>query len=51
MDVEDLLPIIEASVLLGYATLNEGEVEITPQGVAFADADIQTRKDLFRRPL
>jgi len=48
MDVEDLLPIIEASVLLGYATLKEGEVEITPQGVAFADADIQPRKDLFR---
>jgi len=49
MDVEDLLPIIEASVLLGYATLKEGEVEITPEGIAFADADIQTRKDLFRR--
>jgi NitT/TauT family transport system ATP-binding protein len=48
MDVEDLLPIIEASVLLGYATLKEGEVEITPAGIAFADADIQTRKDLFR---
>jgi len=49
MDVEDLLPIIEASVLLGYATLKEGEVEITPSGIAFADADIQTRKDLFRQ--
>jgi NitT/TauT family transport system ATP-binding protein len=48
MDVEDLLPIIEASVLLGYATLNESEVQITPAGVAFADADIQSRKDLFR---
>jgi NitT/TauT family transport system ATP-binding protein len=49
MDVEDLLPIIEASVLLGYATLKEGEVEITPEGIAFADADIQSRKDLFRK--
>jgi NitT/TauT family transport system ATP-binding protein len=49
MDVEDLLPIIEASVLLGYANLKEGEVEITPDGIAFADADIQTRKDLFRQ--
>jgi len=49
MDVEDLLPIIEACVLLRYATLKEGEVEITPEGVAFADADIQTRKDLFRQ--
>src|SRR6266478_6786939 len=48
MDVEDLLPIVEASVLLGFVTLNEGEVRITPQGVAFADADIQARKVLFR---
>lgn len=48
MDVEDLLPIVEASVILGLVTLNEGEVAITPQGVAFADADIQLRKTLFR---
>lgn len=48
MDVEDLLPIVEASVILGLVTLNEGEVTTTPQGVAFADADIQTRKMLFR---
>ena len=49
MDVEDLLPIVEASVLLGFATLTEGEVKITREGVAFADADIQTRKVLFRQ--
>jgi len=48
MDVEDLLPIVEASVILGLVTLNEGEATITPQGVAFADADIQSRKTLFR---
>jgi len=48
MDVEDLLPIVEANVLLGFATLSEGEVKITPEGVRFADADIQTRKVLFR---
>jgi len=48
MDVEDLLPIVEASVILGLVTLNEGEVTITSQGVAFADADIQLRKTLFR---
>jgi NitT/TauT family transport system ATP-binding protein len=48
MDVEDLLPIVEASVLLGFATLTDGEVRITPEGIAFADADILTRKVLFR---
>ena len=49
MDVEDLLPILEACVLLGLAWLKEGDVQITPQGIAFADADIQQRKILFRQ--
>ena len=48
MDVEDLLPIIEACVLLGFALLREGDVQITHEGVLFADADIQRRKVLFR---
>jgi NitT/TauT family transport system ATP-binding protein len=48
MDVEDLLPILEACVLLGCALLKEGEVQITPQGIEFANADIQRRKVLFR---
>ncbi len=49
MDVEDLLPIIEACVLLGFAWLKEGDVQISPQGSAFAEADIQQRKVLFRQ--
>jgi NitT/TauT family transport system ATP-binding protein len=49
MDVEDLLPILEACALLGYALLKEGDVQITPQGIEFADADIQRRKVLFRQ--
>ncbi len=48
MDVQDLLPILEACVLLGFASLTEGDVQITPAGVRFADADIQQRKVLFR---
>jgi NitT/TauT family transport system ATP-binding protein len=49
MDVEDLLPIIEACVLLGFGLLKEGDVQITAQGAAFAEADIQMRKVLFRQ--
>jgi NitT/TauT family transport system ATP-binding protein len=48
MNVEDLLPILEACVLLGFALLKEGDVQITPPGIEFADADIQRRKILFR---
>ena len=49
MDAEDLLPIVEASVLLGFATLKEGDVEIAPDGSRFAEADILSRKMLFRQ--
>ncbi len=48
MDVEDLLPILEACQLLGFAALKEGDVQLARQGVQFADADIQRRKVLFR---
>jgi NitT/TauT family transport system ATP-binding protein len=48
MDVDDLLPIIDGCTMLGLATLKEGEVQITPEGTAFTEADIQARKVLFR---
>jgi NitT/TauT family transport system ATP-binding protein len=47
-EVDDLLPIIDASRLLGFITVQEGDVEITAPGKAFAEADILTRKSLFR---
>ena len=49
LDSEDLLPIVEASAMLGFATLKEGDVEITPEGIQFAEADILARKTLFRQ--
>src|SRR5271157_695686 len=48
MDVDDILPIVDASVMLGFAVLHEGDVEITPEGRQFGEADIQTQKEIFR---
>ncbi len=48
MEVDDLLPIVEAVTLLDFAKAERGDVEITPAGKAFAEADIATRKRLFR---
>ena len=48
MDVDDILPIVDASVMLGFAVLHEGDVEITPEGRQFGEADIQSQKQLFR---
>jgi NitT/TauT family transport system ATP-binding protein len=51
MEVDDLLPFIEAATLLGFAKSAAGDVEITAEGTAFADADISARKLLFREAL
>jgi NitT/TauT family transport system ATP-binding protein len=48
LEVDDLLPILEAAALLGFAVAHEGDVEITDQGRAFVEADIPLRKALFR---
>ena len=47
-EIDDLLPTVEASVLLGLLTLTEGDAEITDEGRAFVEADILKRKELFR---
>ena len=49
MEVDDILPIIEAASLLQFIRVQEGDVEILPEGHAYAEADIQTRKTLFRQ--
>jgi NitT/TauT family transport system ATP-binding protein len=48
LEVDDLLPIIDAAVLLGFVTAREGDVVLTPEGKVFAEADIRSRKSLFR---
>ena len=48
LEIDDLLPILDASVLLGFAVAREGDVEVTPEGRVFAEADIPTRRKLFR---
>jgi NitT/TauT family transport system ATP-binding protein len=49
MEVDDLLPIVEAAALFNFIRVQEGDVEITPEGQKFAEADILTRKMIFRR--
>ncbi|HEY6248502.1 MAG TPA: AAA-associated domain-containing protein [Candidatus Angelobacter sp.] len=48
MEVDDLLPIIDGAVLLGFAVLEEGDAQTTPMGRQVAEADITRRKLLFR---
>ncbi|HVW10764.1 MAG TPA: nitrate/sulfonate/bicarbonate ABC transporter ATP-binding protein [Bryobacteraceae bacterium] len=48
LEVDDILPIVDGGVLLGFVSLVEGDVEMTDSGRRFADADILTQKELFR---
>jgi NitT/TauT family transport system ATP-binding protein len=49
LEVDALLPTVDTAVLLGLMRLEEGDAIITPEGLAFAKADIQTRKAMFRK--
>jgi NitT/TauT family transport system ATP-binding protein len=51
LEVDDLLPIVEAGSLLGFAKADKGDVELTPLGVQFADGDIETRRKLVRESM
>jgi NitT/TauT family transport system ATP-binding protein len=47
-EIDDFLPIVDAARLLGFVKVTEGDVEITSTGHQFAEADILTRKEVFR---
>jgi NitT/TauT family transport system ATP-binding protein len=49
LEVDALLPTVDTAVLLGMIRLEEGDAIITPEGHAFAKADIQARKSMFRK--
>lgn len=49
LEVDALLPTVDTAVLLGMLRLEEGDAIITPEGQAFAQADIQARKAIFQK--
>lgn len=48
LEVDDLLPILDAAAQLGFAELQDGRVFVTETGKEFARADTLTSKDIFR---
>ena len=49
LEVDALLPTVDTAAMLGMLKLEEGDAIITPEGEAFAKADIQERKAIFRK--
>jgi NitT/TauT family transport system ATP-binding protein len=48
LEADNLLPIVDACVHLGFATVELGDAQITELGREFAAGGIQRRKQLFR---
>lgn len=48
LDTEDLLEILDADALLGFAKVSQGDVEVTEIGRTFAETDILHSKEIFR---
>jgi NitT/TauT family transport system ATP-binding protein len=48
LEVDDLFPIVDAAVLLGFAELKEGDVDITDAGRAWVQSDMEAQRQLFR---
>ncbi len=48
MEVDDIFPIIEAAVFLGFGEIREGDFIITEKGAAFSEADTLQKKEIFR---
>lgn len=47
LDVDDLFPITEALEILRFASVAQGDIELSEAGKRFAEADILQRKQIF----
>jgi NitT/TauT family transport system ATP-binding protein len=48
LELDELLPVVEAAAMLGFLTVKEGDVEMTALGHRYANADILSQKVFFR---
>ncbi len=48
LEVDDILPLMEASVILGFGIVKEGDFILTDKGVEFSEADTLRKKEVFK---
>ncbi len=48
LEVDDLLPLVEAADMLDLANIEEGDIVLTPEGQHFASAGVLEEKKVFR---
>jgi NitT/TauT family transport system ATP-binding protein len=49
LELDDLVPLVDAAELLGLVSVTEGDYELTDVGRRMADAEERERKQLFRQ--
>lgn len=47
LQVDDLLPLTDAAEMLGFATVENAQLELTPTGKQWAEAHVRTAKKIF----
>jgi NitT/TauT family transport system ATP-binding protein len=47
LELDDMLPVVEAAELMSFATVDQGDIVLTPLGQAFAEASILARKEII----
>jgi NitT/TauT family transport system ATP-binding protein len=47
MEIDDLLPVVEAGELLAFLRIEQGDAVLSPLGETFAEASILARKEIF----
>jgi NitT/TauT family transport system ATP-binding protein len=51
MEIDELFPVAETLQMMRFAEVEGGDIKLTPEGVAFANADLHLRKQIFARHL
>ncbi|MGO9595733.1 MAG: AAA-associated domain-containing protein [Steroidobacteraceae bacterium] len=51
MEIDELFPVAETLQMMRFAEVEGGDIRLTPEGVAFANAQIDERKHIFARHL
>jgi NitT/TauT family transport system ATP-binding protein len=51
MEIDELFPVAETLQMMRFAEVEGGDIRLTPEGMAFAHADIDQRKQIFARHL
>ncbi len=47
LELDDILPVVEGAEIMGFATVDQGDIRLTPLGETFATASIVARKEIL----